>query len=167
MTKTRPMEKRERPFYSAPRRAPFVAQLPLLLGLLAMLLFAPAVSAQIVVDAVYDAPDVLPGDGICDADVSDGFACTLRAALEENDALGGGYVVSLPASLTAFKLDPLLPGLSIATDVEIEGLANIPVLVDGLDTPGRSIFSVSARVPWCAFITLRSPAELRMRAAGY
>ncbi len=70
--------------------------LVLLLSLLGTVLPArPAAAVTFVVDGTMDASDAAPGDGAC-ATV-DG-ACTLRAAIEEANALPGGAHVDLPAA---------------------------------------------------------------------
>lgn len=47
--------------------------------------------ALLVVTATADAPDANPGDGVCEATVG-GADCTLRAAVEEGNALGAAKV---------------------------------------------------------------------------
>lgn len=60
--------------------------------------------APFVVVALRDAPDASPGDGLCrDA----GGACTLRAAIEETNVLGGSNDVLLPSGV--FALGGTLP----------------------------------------------------------
>jgi len=60
----------------------------------ALLLAAPAQAVVFAVDSTVDAVDAVPGDGTC-ADASG--ACTLRAAIQETNALAGADVVELPA----------------------------------------------------------------------
>ena len=130
-------------------RARRFRRLGLILGLaplLALVILAPPATAQFVVNVAWDASDYAPGNGDCDADPGPGFACTLRAALEENDALGGGTLISLLPLPDVFKLDPLFPGLFIATDVEIEGTGPFLPVIDGLGAAGRSVFSIDAGV---------------------
>jgi hypothetical protein len=54
----------------------------------------PALAASFTVNATHDAPDSTPGDGIC-ADANG--SCTLRAAVEETNALPGADEISVPA----------------------------------------------------------------------
>jgi CSLREA domain-containing protein len=56
----------------------------------------PAACAGFAVNAVADAPDASPGDGICETASGNG-TCTLRAAVMEANALTGPDVVTLPA----------------------------------------------------------------------
>jgi len=63
----------------------------------------PALAASFVVDSTTDAPDAAPGDGICAAA---GGACTLRAAVEEANALSGPDAIDLPAGTYALTLPP-------------------------------------------------------------
>ena len=46
-----------------------------------------ATAANFLVNSTADSSDSTPGDGVCNAG---GGACTLRAAIEEANALGGG-----------------------------------------------------------------------------
>jgi large repetitive protein len=65
-------------------------------GLLALALSlsaAPASAASFTVNSVNDAVDSRPGDGIC---ASRGGVCTLRAAIQEANALAGADSIILP-----------------------------------------------------------------------
>jgi uncharacterized repeat protein (TIGR01451 family)/CSLREA domain-containing protein len=68
-----------------------------------------AESAQAVVftvDAFFDAVDETPGDGVC-ATASYrpvGRACTLRAAIQEANALGGAHTIVLPSGTYTLSL---------------------------------------------------------------
>ncbi|AHY45609.1 CSLREA domain [Rubrobacter radiotolerans] len=63
--------------------------------LLALLAFAaPARAATFTVNSAEDAPDTNPGDGAC---ATVGGDCTLRAAVQETNALAGADAVNVPA----------------------------------------------------------------------
>src|SRR5262245_32787105 len=47
---------------------------------------SPAAAATFAVDSTVDAVDAAPGDGVC---ASAGGSCTLRAAIQEANALAG------------------------------------------------------------------------------
>jgi hypothetical protein len=53
-----------------------------------------ASAATFIVDSAGDAADAVPGDGIC---ATAAAQCTLRAAVQEADALGGANTISVPA----------------------------------------------------------------------
>ncbi len=61
--------------------------------LLATLIASPCISAAtFTVDSTTDSVDALPGDGLC-ADASG--SCTLRAAIQETNALSGADTIIL------------------------------------------------------------------------
>lgn len=71
-----------------------------LLALVTTLLLTPAFSGVALADTftadlLIDAQDTRPGDGRCDASSETGRQCTLRAAIQESNALGGRDTVAL------------------------------------------------------------------------
>lgn len=48
---------------------------------------SPAKAVDFVVNSTADMVDLLPGDGVCDADPGPATVCTLRAAVQEANAL--------------------------------------------------------------------------------
>ena len=52
-------------------------------------------NATFTVNSVVDAVDANPGNGIC---TTAGGICTLRAAIQETNALAGADIITLPAS---------------------------------------------------------------------
>lgn len=95
----------------------------------------PAWSAIFNVNSQADATDALPGDGICETAAGNGV-CTLRAAIQESNALGGPDTVSLPAGTYAIMLSPAsLSGstgsLLLADDLTIIGVNAATTIVDG------------------------------------
>lgn len=107
-------------------------------GLLLALVAGPARSADFAVDSQSDAGDAAPGDGRCAA--PDG-ACTLRAAVQEANALPGADRLALPAGTFTLSLpgpfeDAALTGdLDLLDDVTLTGAgANLTVVdAGGLD----------------------------------
>lgn len=69
---------------------------PVLLALAAAgLLLAPPTNAVLFnVSSTFDSPDSTPGDGLCHADIG---VCTLRAAIQETNALAGADEIVLAA----------------------------------------------------------------------
>ena len=53
-----------------------------------------ASATTFTVNSTVDAPDAIPGDGICDDGTGN---CTLRAAINESDFSGGANVINVPA----------------------------------------------------------------------
>ena len=71
------------------------AILALLAGIGYHALVAPsALAATLTVDSTVDAPDASPGDGVCATAAGE---CTLRAAIQEANALPGADTVTVPA----------------------------------------------------------------------
>ena len=75
-----------------------------------------AAAATFTVTSTVDAPDAVPGDGICDDGAGN---CTLRAAVTESDFTGGANVINIPAgtyTLTLGPFDDEFNGLGATTD---------------------------------------------------
>jgi CSLREA domain-containing protein len=81
-------------------------------------------AATFTVDSTADLPDATPGDGLCS---STGGGCTLRAAVEEANALSGADTVLLPAGHYP------LPGgeLTINDDLAISGAGSADTTING------------------------------------
>lgn len=65
-------------------------------------------AAVFAVDSTADLADLAPGNGVCDANPTAAVVCTLRAAVQEANALAGNDSISLPAgtyALTRAGLD--------------------------------------------------------------
>lgn len=91
----------------------------------------PAYAATFTVNSAADATDAIPGNGIC---LTGGGVCTLRAAVQESNALAGADRIILPANTYAFSLtvageDLAASGdLDITGDLTLEGQANSVIL---------------------------------------
>jgi len=99
---------------------------PRLAGLatvLLMLVFcAPASAANFIVDNGGDGNDRNPGDGICDGSPNgDPAFCTLRAAVEEANALEGEDLIDVQVDVVQLTLGGTLGAIEISTDMAIEG----------------------------------------------
>ena len=101
---------------------------------LMLLSAAPARSASFTVDSTVDAPDTAPGDGAC---LSAGGTCTLRAAIQETNALPGADTVSVPAgtyvlAITGNNEDQSATGdLDVAGDLSLIGAGAATTIIDG------------------------------------
>lgn len=104
----------------------------------------PARAAIFIVNSATDAADLTPGDGSC---ATAGAVCTLRAAIEEANALAGADVIQVPTG--TYTLDPLaapavLGQLNVTTDVTIEPTTiTATVTIDGSGLVGASIFGIT------------------------
>lgn len=79
----------------AAKRIPRYAALSILIA--GLWLSVPASALTFTVDSNTDAADSSPGDGVCDEGSSNHY-CTLRAAIQEANALGGSHTINLSAS---------------------------------------------------------------------
>src|SRR3990172_13077563 len=76
-----------------------------------LLTVGPAQAATFVVDSTGDAADSVPGNGVCRAA---GNVCTLRAAIEEANALAGADTINFsiaPAGPQTIVLGSALPAI--------------------------------------------------------
>jgi CSLREA domain-containing protein len=104
-----------------------------------------------LVDSTLDAPDPVPGDGVC------GFPCTLRAAVSEANASPGRAILRLLPGVYALASGALLLG----DDLRVEGLgtAASETVIDG--TQRDRIFEIGEDVTVeIAHVTLQHGAAL-------
>lgn len=99
-----------------------------------------AAAATFLVDSITDAPDADPGDGAC---ASAAGPCTLRAAIQEANALDGADTISLMAGTYTLAIanpatssdDPAATGdLGITGDVTITGADAGASIINGNTT---------------------------------
>jgi len=101
------------------------------------ILFASARAATFNVNSSADVPDVAPGDGQCETLVDSQVACTLRAAVQEANALPGADVILLQANTTylltrvGIEDASLFGSLDISDSVDIVGAGPASTIVDG------------------------------------
>src|SRR5262245_38264714 len=82
---------------------------------------------EFTVETIEDAVDLNPGDGVCETTVGPNNACTLRAAIQEANALPGPNTIHMPAGTYTLSLaggdeDAAATGdLDITGDLTIEG----------------------------------------------
>ena len=69
----------------------------ILVVIAALLPAAPAMAAGFSVNTDVDAPDLGPGDGVCDSSDGPGVACSLRAAIQEANAHDTDDEIDLPS----------------------------------------------------------------------
>jgi len=101
-----------------------------------------AANPTIVVNSAADVHDANPGDGVCETASGNGI-CTLRAAIEEANALAGADTIAFSSSLpnpAIFSIS--LGSLPVSTDLTINGGGAGSTIIDGSGfTSG--IFSIS------------------------
>ena len=95
---------------------------------------------DLLVTTLDDGPDATPGDGVCDTGVS---VCTLRAAIQEANAIPGDQTITLPPgtyplTVTGANEDRAATGdLDITDDVLIESTtknaADVVITANALD----------------------------------
>ena len=87
-----------------------------------------AQAATFTVNSPFDAADANPGDGVCETAPGNGV-CTLRAAIEEANALApGNDTISLPPNT---YLLTLVNELTITGDLTITGGEASTTIIDG------------------------------------
>jgi len=101
---------------------------------------APAWGASLLVNSGTDEPDANPGDGICETASGPG-ACSLRAAIQEANALSGADIVYLSAGYWTLSIAGIDEDLSATGDLDIHdhltiigaGVESTTVDANGLD----------------------------------
>lgn len=85
-------------------------------------------------NSTADAVDATPGDGLCD---DGGGNCTLRAAIQESNALGGAHTITIPAgtyllTIAGASEDACATGdLDITSDLTFTGTAAQTTFING------------------------------------
>jgi len=97
-----------------------------LLSIFLFTLACLANAATFTVDTVTDTDDAQPGNGSC---ADSGGNCSLRAAIQEANALSGADVIDLPVGTYALTLPSALPDIS--GDLTINGAGSDSTIIDG------------------------------------
>jgi len=101
-----------------------------------------AVDVTVTVDSVGDTPDAAPGDGLC----SDAAGvCTLRAAIEETEALPGNDSIAfaIPGGVVhRIVLGSALPVISTAGGVTIDGYTQPGSSANTLDAGSDAVIRI-------------------------
>ncbi|MFQ5967888.1 MAG: choice-of-anchor Q domain-containing protein, partial [Acidimicrobiia bacterium] len=116
-------------------RAGFITGLTLMvLASQAVVGVAPAFAATFNVDSTADAVDAAPGDGIC---ATGGGQCTLRAAIQEANALAGADTINIPAGTYTLTIagpgeDAAATGdLDLSSVLTLTGAGASSTIIDG------------------------------------
>ena len=106
-------------------------------------------SAAIQVNSTADVVDAVPGNGVCQTAAG---ACTLRAAIQESNALAGQNTINLPAGTYPLTLRPR-PGnddasgsLAITGPLRIFGAGTASTIVDGIALRDQGFTQVTLKV---------------------
>lgn len=83
-------------------------------------------SAVFTVNSTADAVDIHPGDGVC---ATAAGTCTLRAAIQETNALGGSNTINLPAGTYTLTIAGANESYAATGDLDIRN--NLTVLGAG------------------------------------
>ena len=125
---------------------PVVAQMFMCLALVGIVLVNVTMAKTFTVNSGFDVNDLLPGNGICVAYLTIRLPfvfpnCTLRAAIEETNALPGEDVIILPAGTYRFNISGLNEDQAATGDLDITdslqiigaGVNKTFIDADGLD----------------------------------
>lgn len=88
-----------------------------------------AVAVTFDVTSTLDQPDSNPGDGVCSS--TPGVACTLRAAIQEANALAGDDVINLPAGNFVLTIAGTLEEAAATGDLDVR--ENLSIYGAGAD----------------------------------
>ncbi len=108
----------------------------LLLGGWTAAMTSQAQSRLFTVNAMLDAQDAQPGNGVCET-APDNGVCTLRAAVEESNALPGADLIMLPAGVYTLTLAGALEDLGrfgdldVRDDLTLTGVGADATVIDG------------------------------------
>jgi len=97
---------------------------------------SPVQAATFTVNSMDDGTDWKPGDGVAETAPANGI-CTLRAAIQETNALAGADTINLPAgtytlSIAGANEDAAATGdLDITDDLTISGADQTTTIIDG------------------------------------
>jgi CSLREA domain-containing protein len=95
-----------------------------------------AETATFTVNSSSDAPDANPGDGVC---ASSAGVCTLRAAIEEANALAGRDTINIPAGIYT-----VTSRIQIKDSIDLLGESASTTIISG--GSAQPIFQVMPRV---------------------
>ena len=123
------------------------------------------------VNSTDDAIDASPGDSACETAAGNG-ECTLRAAIQEANALPGAQTISLPSGSLALTLsgpdeDSAVTGdLDITDDLTISGAGHAHTFVDGSAADRVFDIAATARATFSGFTIMDGNTNSSVAADG-
>jgi CSLREA domain-containing protein len=111
--------------------------LTLVLALALLPAAPPAYAADFIVNTTNDLADLNPGDGVCDGAPRAGLQCSLRAAVQTANALGGVHAIILGGNtynLTnagADEDEAVTGDLDVAATITVIGQGQVATRIDG------------------------------------
>lgn len=113
-------------------RPSLAANLLSLFALLGMVLACPSAAKEFTVNSLFDVNDLAPGNGLCVAYLSINISppvvrpfCTLRAAIEEANALAGEDIIHLGPGRYRITLEGTGEDQALSGDLDITGPLHI------------------------------------------
>jgi hypothetical protein len=107
-----------------------------------MLLFAGMLSVPVAHAAIFDVNTTADGNdfhtmnGVCSINPpAQPIVCTLRAAVQQANALGGSHTINLPAGIYAVG-SGMFPQLTLDANVAIVGVGEASTVIDGFLVSG-------------------------------
>jgi CSLREA domain-containing protein len=100
---------------------------------------APAVRADatLTVNSTADLTDLVPGNGVCDADPGPATVCTLRAAIQESNGMAGNDTIIVPSGIYTLTIAGFSEEFSATGDFDlrdnviISGAGAATTIIDG------------------------------------
>ncbi len=115
----------------------------------------------LIVNSTLDTADATPGNGVCETAAANA-ECTLRAAVQEANALAGPNLIQVPAGRYAVAAtNGQVPWLVVTGDLVVTGAGATATVIDGGDL--TRIFTIDAS----ATVTLRNVTLTRGRGTGF
>jgi large repetitive protein len=140
------VEVREAPQTAAPRRPGPVRVSIWILAVafahVAIGVVNPALAVSFEVNDRRDLVDANLGDGLCRTSSSTGSVCTLRAAIQQTNALPGADIIRVPAGTYELSIPPLNENAADTGDFDVTGPLTIlgadadAAILDGGKPPG-------------------------------
>lgn len=140
------------------------------LVLLAAVGLHPAWAATFVVNSMLDATDLQPGDGVCETASGNGV-CTLRAAIQESNALPGADTVAIPTGTYAIAIPPAgstdaTGSFDISGDLSIAGAGAGNTFIDGGALDNVFVVTTAAKIISLSDLTVQNGSVPASRFGG-
>ncbi len=127
----------------------------------AIMVSTPARAATITVNSTADGADFSPGDGICTT-VRSGTVCTLRAAIQQANAVAGADTISVPAGTYNLTIagsneeNSATGDLDINSDVTISGAGMGSTIIANNTSPKDRVLDVRSGSLTITGVTVRA-----------